>query len=104
MIRLSSSRPSWSTPSQCCDEGPGQQLAPRASRLTFFGEYGAMTGANTAMTTKLRTMKAPVIAPGFFRSRDQASAHRPPLGALRCWMSRDSISATDMVSSAGSGG
>src|SRR5580765_4539037 len=94
-MRLSSSRPSWSTPSQCCDEGPGQQLVPSASRLTCLGEYGAISGAKIAITRKLATMKAPTIAPGFLRSRDHASVQSPPDGALS-WISLDSSWTTDM--------
>src|SRR5262249_9638784 len=94
-MRLSSSRPSWSTPSQCSEDGPGQQLVPSASRFTFFGEYGAITGAKIAMMKKAPTMQAPTIAPGFFRSLDHASAQSPLEGGLR-ERSVDSICATDM--------
>src|SRR6266849_3907815 len=97
--RLSSSRPSWSTPSQCCDDGPGQQLAPSAFRFTSFGEYGALSGAKIEITTKAQTRKKPTSAPGFRRRRDQASTHSPPVAASS-WIPRASSSATDIAASA----
>src|SRR3990172_5058427 len=53
--RESTSRPSWSVPSQCFVDGP--------SRIVFmsvlFGSHGASAGASTAIATRIPTTTAP---------------------------------------------
>src|SRR5688500_13215265 len=78
MIRLSSSRPRLSTPSQCSDDGPGKLPGRTSVRSTVVGEYGASSGAKTATTTKNRMSTAPTTAVGLRRSRRRTSRPRPP--------------------------
>src|SRR3954462_11531211 len=76
-MRDSSSRPSWSTPSRCSDDGPGEQPCVIRSRFCSSGEYGEMSGAKIAMKMNAPTNKKPICAPVFRRTRRHASRQRP---------------------------
>ena len=79
-MRESSSRPSWSTPNQCADDGPGQQPFVISARFCSSGSYGAINGAKIATRTNIATKTKPTIAPRLWRSRRHASRQSPPVG------------------------
>src|SRR5215218_6423110 len=92
MTREYTSCPTSSCPNQYRLEGPGQQESGRWLKSTSVGKYRAISGAKIPTTMNVRTKIEPTIAPGFRRSRCQASRHSPPVGALSA-SSVDSISA-----------
>src|SRR5215831_5735775 len=65
MMRLSTSRPSWSVPSGFVHVPPPSQAGGcwLLARSWRFGGYGATTGANTASTTSPATSTVPATSP-----------------------------------------
>src|SRR5690625_5023622 len=71
--RLSVSRPSWSVPSQCSDDGPVRRLSTSMDS----GLYGAMTGANRAAATMMKINRKPSSPVGSRSERMNAEFRKP---------------------------
>ena len=63
ITRLRISRPSWSVPNQCEDEGGNN----RSAKDCRSGSAGASAGARLATTISTKTMTIPLAASGFAR-------------------------------------
>src|SRR5262249_55077580 len=100
-MRERMSRPSWSVPSQCAQEGVGWA---RAARLVAFGGYGAITGASTAAAIQNTMMPAPTSAGLDSRSRPSRRVHvrrTPERISSGVVETRSAVAGTAMVARSG---
>src|SRR5262249_19456352 len=81
MMRLSTSRPSWSVPSGCTQVGS----ISRSGTEILLGSNGAMTSANTPVKTSSITSPKPTRPIGFCAMRrSDSEAHRAKAARRDC--------------------